>query len=103
MRLERGSAAQRDRKDHCGYEQKGPRPPSARQKNREAESCREHRRPDQGVHERELPDAVARKEQSVDGALGDHDPCIREERDPHEDGDRSALSAMKPKCGEGAL
>jgi hypothetical protein len=64
---------------------------------------REHRHPDQGVHERKLLDSISRKEQGIDGALGDHDSCIREKCDRHEERDRTAFSAMKPKCGEDAL
>jgi hypothetical protein len=100
--LEPSSATERGHNNHGRNEEKRPRSSRALQESCETESRREHRRPDQGIHERELSDAVPRKEQSVDGALRDHDSCIREERDPHEDGDRSALSAMKPKCGESA-
>jgi len=73
------------------------------EKSCEAKSRREHCHPDQRVHERQLPDAKSREEQSVDGALGDHDSCIRKECDRHEDGDRLSFTTMKPKCGEGAL
>ena len=86
-----------------GNEQKCAGSSDARQESRDTESRREHRQPDQGVHERKLPDSISRKEQGIDGALGDHDSCIREKCDRHEEGDRTAFSAMKPKCGEDAL
>jgi hypothetical protein len=81
----------------------GSAAPNARQKSRDTESRREHRHPNEGVHERKLLDSISRKEQGIDGALGDHDSCIREKCDRHEERDRTAFSAMKPKCGEDAL
>jgi hypothetical protein len=95
--LDREAANERHGSDPGENEQKRPSTADPGEEGTDREGRCEHRDPHEQVQDREPIDPVPSEEESVDGALRDHDPRGGKKRDRHREAHGCSLARMQPE------